>query len=170
MGVLVRTCSRLASLDEVRRSAGTSRSAWLALATRRPSTTPAPSIHPHHRPARGRPARVGDATSAPGARQPPDQRARAHARWVADRGRSTHGRDAVIEVRDHGPGRPQRPDASELFERFWRAEAGPHPRPRGGAGLGMAIVDGDVDAHGGQVTRRTRRRAGASFSSCALTA
>jgi two-component system OmpR family sensor kinase len=54
---------------------------------------------------------------------------------------------ARIEVRDHGPGLPG--DSDELFERFWRAEGG-RSRGRAGAGLGLAIVAGIVDAHGGR--------------------
>src|SRR4051812_15360668 len=57
-----------------------------------------------------------------------------------------------IEVRDHGPGLPT-DDPSELFERFWRSEGG-RKQGRGGAGLGLAIVAGIVDAHDGQVQAR----------------
>ena len=52
-----------------------------------------------------------------------------------------------VEVRDHGPGLPT-DDPDALFERFWRAEGG-RERGKGGAGLGLAIVAGIVDAHGG---------------------
>ena len=79
----------------------------------------------------------------------------------ADRG---HGRrdDAVrLEVRDHGPGLPgDDPDA--LFERFWRAEGG-RERGKDGAGLGLAIVAGIVDAHGGTVTAANAPGGGAAF-------
>jgi two-component system, OmpR family, sensor kinase len=66
-----------------------------------------------------------------------------------------------LSVRDHGPGIPA--DARErLFERFWRKEAG-RERGRGGAGLGLAIVDGVVKAHGGSVSVADAPGGGALF-------
>jgi two-component system, OmpR family, sensor kinase len=54
-----------------------------------------------------------------------------------------------ISVRDHGPGLP--PGARDrLFERFWRAEVG-RERGKAGAGLGLAIAKGIVEAHGGSI-------------------
>lgn len=56
----------------------------------------------------------------------------------------------VVTVTDHGPGMP--PDvAAKVTERFYRADPG-RARARGGSGLGMAIVDAAVSAHGGSVT------------------
>jgi signal transduction histidine kinase len=66
-----------------------------------------------------------------------------------------------IEVRDHGQGLPPG-DTEALFERFWRAEGG-RERGRGGAGLGLAIVAGIVDAHGGRVHAANAPGGGASF-------
>jgi two-component system OmpR family sensor kinase len=66
-----------------------------------------------------------------------------------------------LEVRDHGPGLPT-DHPQELFERFWRSEAG-RGRGRAGAGLGLAIVAGIVDAHGGSVAAGTAPDGGASF-------
>jgi two-component system OmpR family sensor kinase len=66
-----------------------------------------------------------------------------------------------LEVRDHGPGLPT-DDADALFERFWRAEGG-RTQGRGGAGLGLAIVAGIVDAHGGKVSAGNAEGGGASF-------
>ena len=69
--------------------------------------------------------------------------------------------EARIEVRDHGRGLPAG-DPEALFERFWRAEGG-RERGRGGAGLGLAIVAGIVDAHGGRVHAANAPGGGASF-------
>jgi two-component system, OmpR family, sensor kinase len=66
-----------------------------------------------------------------------------------------------IEVRDHGPGLPTG-NPAELFERFWRSEGG-RKQGRGGAGLGLAIVAGIVDAHHGRVEARNAPDGGASF-------
>ncbi|MEV3860309.1 HAMP domain-containing sensor histidine kinase [Streptomyces sp. NPDC050095] len=51
-------------------------------------------------------------------------------------------------VADEGPGLSQE-DAARVFDRFFRAGGG------AGSGLGMAIVQGVVAAHGGEVTVRT---------------
>ena len=67
-----------------------------------------------------------------------------------------------LEIRDHGRGLPTS-DAAALFERFWRAEAG-RERGRAGAGLGLAIVAGIVDAHGGTVRADNAPDGGAVFT------
>jgi two-component system OmpR family sensor kinase len=74
------------------------------------------------------------------------------------------GEDARIEVRDHGPGLPPG-DPAALFERFWRAE-GERGRERGkaGAGLGLAIVAGVVERHGGRVEAANASGGGAAFT------
>jgi two-component system OmpR family sensor kinase len=72
------------------------------------------------------------------------------------------GPDVVrVTVRDHGPGLPTE-DAGELFERFWRAEGG-RKQGKGGAGLGLAIVAGIVDAHRGRVRAGNADDGGAAF-------
>ena len=68
---------------------------------------------------------------------------------------------AMLAVRDHGPGLPDG-DPSQLFQRFWRAEAG-RTRGRGGAGLGLAIVSEIVAAHGGSVDAANAPDGGARF-------
>jgi two-component system, OmpR family, sensor kinase len=75
---------------------------------------------------------------------------------------SSSNGDAVLEVRDHGPGLPPGTDAAELFERFWRSEPGRRQGP-GGAGLGLAIVSAIVAAHGGSVSAANADGGGASF-------
>lgn len=59
-------------------------------------------------------------------------------------------RDGVVRlcVADEGPGLAEE-DAARIFDRFFRAGGG------AGSGLGMAIVQGVVTAHGGEVTVRT---------------
>lgn len=72
------------------------------------------------------------------------------------------GDEVSLAVRDHGPGLPTK-DAGALFERFWRAERG-RERGRGGAGLGLAIVAGIIDAHGGTVAAADAPEGGAVFT------
>ena len=66
-----------------------------------------------------------------------------------------------VAVRDHGRGLPGK-DPAALFERFWRAEGG-RERGKGGAGLGLAIVAGIVDAHDGTVAAANAPGGGAMF-------
>ena len=58
-----------------------------------------------------------------------------------------HPGEAVIEVRDHGPG-VKTEDADRLFERFYRTDYSRN-RASGGSGLGMAIVAAIMASHGG---------------------
>jgi two-component system OmpR family sensor kinase len=63
---------------------------------------------------------------------------------------------AVLEVSDDGPGlEPEH--AEHVFERFYRTDAS-RARASGGVGLGLAIVDAVVRAHGG--TARVRSAPG----------
>ena len=73
-----------------------------------------------------------------------------------------NGADAQLAVRDHGPGLPTG-DPAELFERFWRAEAG-RGRGRAGAGLGLSIVAAIVAAHGGRAAAADAEGGGARFA------
>ena len=67
----------------------------------------------------------------------------------------------TLSVRDHGPGLPPASRAS-LFDRFWRAEGG-RERGKAGAGLGLAIVRGVVEAHHGQIRAQDAPGGGAMF-------
>lgn len=72
------------------------------------------------------------------------------------------GNLAWLSVRDHGPGLPD--DAGDqLFERFWRGEAGRQRGP-GGAGLGLAIVRAVAAAHGGEAHAGNAPGGGARFT------
>jgi PAS domain S-box-containing protein len=62
----------------------------------------------------------------------------------------------AVSVRDQGPGiAPE--VAPRVFARFWRAKR------RGGAGLGLFIVKGLVEAHGGEITVQQAPGGGAEF-------
>src|SRR5947208_6317387 len=72
------------------------------------------------------------------------------------------GRILEIEVADEGQGLPQ--GASErIFDRFARADVA-RSRAQGGAGLGLAIVDAIVKAHGGSCRAASSGGAGAIFT------
>lgn len=64
----------------------------------------------------------------------------------------------TLEVADDGPGLPPGQEGG-LFERFQRGAAG----GVAGAGLGLAIVRGIIEAHGGSVSAANRPEGGASF-------
>ncbi len=68
--------------------------------------------------------------------------------------------ELLVRVEDTGDG--IEPEAAErMFERFWRAD-----RARGGngAGLGLAIARGLVEAHGGRIWAENRPQGGARIS------
>ena len=67
----------------------------------------------------------------------------------------------TISVRDHGPGLPAASRAN-LFDRFWRAERG-RERGKAGAGLGLAIAHGVVQAHHGDISAQDAPGGGAVF-------
>jgi signal transduction histidine kinase len=69
--------------------------------------------------------------------------------------------DACIVVRDHGPGIAA-DDLTRIFERFYRGEKS-RSRSHGGAGLGLAIARGIVEAHGGRIWAENREGGGAAF-------
>jgi two-component system OmpR family sensor kinase len=74
---------------------------------------------------------------------------------------ATEGTDAVIEVRDEGPGLDA-DAAARVFERFWRSDPS-RARQSGGAGLGLAIVAAITHAHGGRAEVETAPGEGATF-------
>jgi two-component system OmpR family sensor kinase len=74
---------------------------------------------------------------------------------------SSTGTDAVLEVRDHGPGIAV-DDRPRVFERFFRTDAS-RTRASGGSGLGLSIVAALVEAHGGTVTVTDTDGGGATF-------
>jgi two-component system OmpR family sensor kinase len=72
---------------------------------------------------------------------PPGTAAEVVVEWAADQ--------AVVSVSDRGPGLPE-DETPRVFERFFRSDPS-RSRDRGGAGLGLSIVDAIVEAHGGSV-------------------
>lgn len=71
------------------------------------------------------------------------------------------GRNAVIDVIDHGPG-IARDHADRIFERFHRSDPG-RSRDQGGSGLGLSIAHGVVTAHGGAIRVEPTPGGGATF-------
>jgi len=55
----------------------------------------------------------------------------------------------MVEVIDGGPGIPPE-DLMRVFDRFYRGEKS-RSRITGGAGLGLAIAKGIIEAHGGHI-------------------
>ncbi|WP_017556878.1 sensor histidine kinase [Nocardiopsis baichengensis] len=67
-----------------------------------------------------------------------------------------HEEGAAVSVRDEGTGIP--PEAvPRVFRQFWRS------RRRGGTGLGLFIVKGLIEAHGGAITVGRAPTGGAEF-------
>ncbi|MFZ1684167.1 MAG: sensor histidine kinase KdpD [Candidatus Zixiibacteriota bacterium] len=68
-------------------------------------------------------------------------------------------RTFVVNVSDNGPGLPE-DSIPHLFEMFYRV---PGSRA-GGAGIGLAITQGIIEAHGGTITARNLPTGGACFT------
>jgi sigma-B regulation protein RsbU (phosphoserine phosphatase) len=64
-----------------------------------------------------------------------------------------------VSVADTGPGIPAE-HLAQVFDRFWQARS----TRRAGAGLGLAIARGIVEAHGGEIEVRSEPGAGSVFS------
>lgn len=67
----------------------------------------------------------------------------------------------VIEVNDNGNGIPEK-DLPHLFDRFYRPDVS-RSRQSGGSGLGLSIVKGLVEKHGGSISVRSELGEGTSF-------
>jgi two-component system sensor histidine kinase KdpD len=63
----------------------------------------------------------------------------------------------TVEVADHGPGLP-RGEEDKVFEKFYRGTSGGR-----GAGLGLAIAQGIVRAHGGHIWAQNLPEGGVAF-------
>ncbi|HEX2081393.1 MAG TPA: ATP-binding protein [Longimicrobium sp.] len=64
-----------------------------------------------------------------------------------------------VSVADTGPGMPPE-QLPHVFDRFWQARS----TRRAGAGLGLAIAKGIVEAHGGEIGVRSEPGQGATFT------
>ena len=71
---------------------------------------------------------------------------------------SRREKEAVIAVRDAGPGISEN-ELPHVFDRYWSGRT-----KRGGAGLGLAIAKGIVDAHGGKLSVASTSGQGAEFT------
>ena len=71
----------------------------------------------------------------------------------------THAERVVVSVSDTGRG-VGAAEVPHLFDRYWKG----HARDSGGAGLGLFIVKGIVEAHGGRIGVESQLGVGTSFS------
>ena len=74
---------------------------------------------------------------------------------------TARGEEVVLSVVDNGPGIAPA-DLPHVFDRYWQAKA--RRRGRQGMGLGLVIVKGIVEAHGGKVWGESELGAGSRFS------
>ena len=73
---------------------------------------------------------------------------------------AAEGREGAVrvEVADRGPGLPPG-EQDRIFEKFYRSGA----PPGRGAGLGLAICQGIIRAHGGRIRAQNLPEGGAAF-------
>jgi signal transduction histidine kinase len=69
-----------------------------------------------------------------------------------------NGKEAIIAVRDHGPGIAAH-ELPHVFDRYWHGRTN-----KRGAGLGLSIAKGIVDAHGGRLDVASTQGEGAEFT------
>jgi two-component system sensor histidine kinase KdpD len=67
----------------------------------------------------------------------------------------------LVTVQDQGPGVPA-DDLAHIFEKFYRSHA--NANQTGGAGLGLTICKGVIEAHGGRIWAENCRTSGIAFS------
>jgi two-component system OmpR family sensor kinase len=67
----------------------------------------------------------------------------------------------VLKVKDNGPGIPEE-HLPHVFERFYRSDSS-RTRKHGGAGLGLAITQSLVEAHGGTISVQSKTGEGCTF-------
>ncbi len=74
-------------------------------------------------------------------------------------GAENAGHEVIVEVADRGPGLPPG-EERRIFEKFHRSDRPPSER---GAGLGLAICEGIVRAHGGRIWAENRPGGGVAI-------
>ena len=73
-----------------------------------------------------------------------------------------HDDEVRVTVRDTGSGIPEE-HLPNVFERFYRADRARTRTEGGGSGIGLAVVEQLVEAHGGRVWAQSRPGEGATF-------
>jgi signal transduction histidine kinase len=76
----------------------------------------------------------------------------------------THGAFRRVQVTDHGIGIPA-DQQQKIFRKFYRVESDAGTGPQG-CGLGLAIVEHVIKAHGGFVQLRSEPGRGSTFTLC----